>query len=135
MEEIWQANTQPLPWITEVKLHDAAELLAELHHPLPGLIRYFIMEPGELMVTAQLELGSNLDLSPDYAKKTFVEIKSIIVRKPGQGTGFGFMQALIAAARKLGYGVKLSGPYTEGSLRLAQKVGMFRNGFYSEFII
>lgn len=138
--EIWQANTTPLPWVENIYLPNAAALLAFLQSPSPlppGIMsrRYIISEPGQIMVRAELKTGSELHLSPEYAHTSFIDISAIVVHHTHQGIGLAFMWELISEARYLGYGVTLAGGYSAGSLRLAEKLGMFRNGFYQQFMI
>lgn len=139
-EETWQANTTPLSWVEDIYLQNATELMTYLQNPSPlppGIMsrRYIISEPGEIMIRVKLKLGSELYLSPEYAHILFIDVSTIVVHHPHQGIGFAFMQDLIVEARRYGYGVTLSGGYNAGSLRLAEKLGMVRNGFYQQFII
>jgi GNAT superfamily N-acetyltransferase len=136
----WQANITPLPWVEDVYLQNATELIAVLRNPspLPPSVmsrRYIIAEPGEVMVRTELRLGSELYLSPEYAHIPFIDVSTIVVHHTHQGIGFAFLQDLITEARRYGYGATLSGGYNLGSLRLAEKLGMVRNGFYQQFII
>lgn len=131
-EEVWLENIASPAFSHRIEVKNATDLWNHLSE-MDG--RYIVREPADLMVSASLKFGRDLNLSEKYDDYPFVEIESILVRLPRQGTGVRFMTELINLAQSMGYGVKLSGSYTEGGRRLAERSGMIQDGYYKEYII
>lgn len=137
-EEIWEANTYIMPWQKAYEFNSIPDFIQQLEKGEDYRdIKYFIQLPAgaPVVVRARIAPGKVWNLSEEYSEQPFIIISLIISRITGKGNGTYFMSQLIKYAHEHGYMVLLQGSYNPMSRAMAERLGMFRNGYYEQYII
>ncbi len=122
-EDIWKANTHPLPWVKDVYVQSECELFTRVdeNKDVKQTVRYFFQQP-------------DIRLGCQWHGDVFA-VTSIVVRHTHQGHGLRLIQGMVQECKKRDLNFWLQGPFTKKGKGLADKSGLISRPIFGGYYL